>query len=91
VIWNDLAMPRWAKRCWGRPVISSPSKKIFPSVGGKAPESTLKKVLLPAPFGPMIEVSRSEKKSTDTPCRAVKPPNFLPTPSARRMGAALMT
>ena len=38
--------------------MSSPSKMILPEVGGSAPATMLKMVLLPAPFGPMIPVMR---------------------------------
>ena len=44
-------------RCAGVPVMSLPSKRILPEVGGKVPVSRLKSVVLPAPFGPMIECS----------------------------------
>ena len=38
----------------GRPVISSPSNMIWPPLGRSTPVRQLKKVLLPAPFGPMM-------------------------------------
>ena len=38
----------------GRPVMSSPLKKMRPPVGLSTPVRQLKKVLLPAPFGPMM-------------------------------------
>src|SRR5690606_10799960 len=90
VIWNDLAMPRWAKRCCGSPVISRSSNHTRPLLGGNAPERMLKKVLLPAPFGPMIEVRSPGVKSVVTSDSARKPPNCLLTPSTRRIGRALM-
>jgi hypothetical protein len=37
--------------------MSSPSKITRPAVGATSPEMSLKKVLLPAPLGPMIERS----------------------------------
>ena len=44
----------------------------------KAPDMKLKKVLLPAPFGPMIEVSLSgEEVDADVLQSAVKPPKLL--------------
>ena len=57
VIWNDFAMPIRAKRCCGVPVMSRPSNRMRPALGGNAPEIRLKYVLLPAPFGPMIDAS----------------------------------
>ena len=55
-------MPRCAKRCWGRPFSSRPLKSSVPDVGVSAPESRLKKVLLPAPLGPMTAVSCPRRK-----------------------------
>src|SRR3972149_3213833 len=75
--------------CWERPVMSRPSKTTRPSLGRSAPGMTLKKVLLPAPFGPMIEVSRPRGNATDTSQRARKAPKVLPTPSALRMVSPL--
>ena len=41
-------------------------ERMRPSAGAKAPESTLKKVLLPAPFGPMIDVSSPARNAAET-------------------------
>ena len=38
----------------GRPVMSSPLNRMRPLVGRSTPVRQLKKVLLPAPFGPMM-------------------------------------
>ena len=38
----------------GKPVMSSPLNTMRPPVGRSTPVRQLKKVLLPAPFGPMI-------------------------------------
>ena len=46
-------MPRLMMRCGGRPAISLPSNWIDPAVGGNVPDSMLKIVLLPEPFGPI--------------------------------------
>ena len=89
VIWNDFAMPRWAKRCCGSAVMSRPWNRMRPALGASEPEMRLKKVLLPAPFGPMIEVRLPEKKRAVTSASAVKPPKRLPSPSTSRIGAAL--
>jgi len=37
--------------------MSCPLKRILPRVGGNFPVMRLKRVVLPAPFWPMIEVS----------------------------------
>jgi hypothetical protein len=54
VIWKLLAMPSRAYACCGRPVTSSPRNSTLPVVGASAPLRMLKKVLLPAPLGPMM-------------------------------------
>ena len=46
------------------PVMSRPSNTILPDVGGTSQVSILKKVDLPAPFGPMMPRS--------SPCFTVK-------------------
>ena len=46
-------MPWWMMRCGGAPAISRPWKRIEPAVGANVPESMLKIVLLPEPFGPI--------------------------------------
>ena len=40
VIWNDLTMPRCAKRCCGKPVTSRPSNSILPLDGATAASVT---------------------------------------------------
>ena len=55
------------------PVMSRPSKTIEPDVGGTSQVSILKKVVLPAPFGPMMPRS--------SPCCTVKSmPSLATTP-----------
>src|SRR5659263_192098 len=73
-----------ANSCWRRPVISHPSKAMRPSLGGKAPDRILKKVLLPAPFGPMIAVRSPLRISSVKLSSARNPSNFMPTPWALR-------
>src|SRR4029453_6926354 len=51
------------------------------------PVKTLKKVVLPAPFGPMIEAMCPSSSSKFTSLRAVRPPNRLVIPRASRSGA----
>src|SRR3954471_24609966 len=50
---------------------------IFPEVGAKVPVSRLNSVVLPAPFGPMIECSEPASIESDTPLTAVSAPNDL--------------
>ena len=47
-------MPFCEIRLGGRPVMSSPLNTMRPAVGRSTPVRQLKKVLLPAPFGPMM-------------------------------------
>ena len=42
VIWNDFAIPIWAKRCCAMPVTSRPSNSTLPLDGRNAPDSRLK-------------------------------------------------
>src|SRR5437867_2880143 len=48
-------MPRRKTAGEARPVMSHPLNTIIPAVGARAPVIRLKSVVLPAPFGPMIE------------------------------------
>ena len=53
VIWNVRAMPIATRSCGGSAVMSWPSNRMRPDVGGKKPLIRLKNVVLPAPLGPM--------------------------------------
>src|SRR5271154_2725306 len=67
-------------RYGGKPPISCPRKRIEPAVGASVPDSRLKIVLLPEPFGPIrprISPSPTLKAILDT---AVNPPNRLISP-----------
>ena len=79
-------MPRCTKRCCGVPVMSRPLKRIAPVEGASTPESRLKKVLLPAPLGPMIAVTLFGSKAAVTPSSATKPPKRRPMFSTARSG-----
>ena len=46
------------------PVMSFPAKVISPAVGANAPDNTLNRVLLPAPFGAVIEAIRENERRT---------------------------
>src|SRR6185436_1523564 len=48
------------------------------------PVKTLKKVVLPAPLGPMMEAIRPSSSTKSTPFRAVSPPKRFETPRASR-------
>src|SRR5213083_1572728 len=55
--------------------MSRPSKTIVPDVGVISPEMRRKNVVLPAPFGPMIERSSPRRTPTDTCLTAMRLPN----------------
>ncbi|PYN79200.1 MAG: hypothetical protein DMD96_18880 [Candidatus Rokuibacteriota bacterium] len=59
-------MPSRAVACWGIPVMSAPSNQIRPEVGTVSPEIRRKKVVLPAPLGPMIDRSSPRRTLTST-------------------------
>src|SRR3989338_5133396 len=51
------------------------------------PVKTLKKVVLPAPLGPMMEAMCPSSSSKSSESSAVSPPNRFVTPLASRMAA----
>ena len=66
--------------------MSSPSKRIFPPVGGNAPATMLKIVVLPAPFGPIMPVIRLASMWNEHRSTAVRPPKRRVNSSTTRMG-----
>src|SRR2546430_1778589 len=75
VSWEVRTTPFRATRCGASPVILSPSNRTNPPVGLRNPVISLKRVLFPAPFGPiMLRISpRLTLKLTWS--TAVSPPN----------------
>src|ERR1700674_5993038 len=71
----------------GSPVMSSPLKMIRPEVGRNTPVRQLKKVLLPAPFGPMMARTSSRATSKLTWLSAASPPKRTVNSSVFRTGA----
>ena len=53
MFWKVRPIPAFVIVCGGLPVTSWPSKMTAPAVGLYRPVSMLKKVVLPAPFGPI--------------------------------------
>src|SRR5690349_15148307 len=78
-------MPRLMMVCGARPDSSLPSNLIDPAVGGKVPDSMLKIVLLPEPFGPISPTISPWSTLNETLLTAVKPPNRLTRPSTTSM------
>ena len=79
-------MPRLMIRCGACPAISRPSKRMEPAFGTSVPESMLKIVLLPEPFGPMSPTISPFSIVKETWCTAVKPPKRLESPSTVSTG-----
>src|SRR5437763_2534596 len=73
-------MPRLMIRCGAVPAISAPSNSIEPAVGASVPESMLKIVLLPEPFGPIRPRISPSSTWNETLATAVKPPKRLTSP-----------
>src|SRR5437899_1862794 len=86
VIWYERAMPFCEMRLGGSPVMSSPLNKMRPDEGRNTPVRQLKKVLFPAPFGPMMAQISPRSISKFTLLRAVRPPKRLVRPSVRSTG-----
>src|SRR4051795_2826399 len=74
-------MPLLMMRCGATPEISAPSNRIDPAVGTSVPDSRLKIVLLPEPFGPIRPRISPRSTLNDTLLTAVKPPNRFISPS----------
>ncbi len=68
-------------------VMSTPSNRMVPAVGATSPASALKKVLLPAPFGPISPMMSPAATLRLAPSTARKAPKLLVTPRASRSTA----
>src|SRR3954449_6309642 len=68
-----------------------PSKVQLPASGLSKPVRRLKKVVLPAPFGPMRAVIRPRGISTWATSTAATPPNVRRTPSATTIASSFGT
>src|SRR5262245_11373266 len=73
-------MPRLTILCGAKPAISLPSNRMEPALGGSVPDSTLKIVLLPEPFGPIRPRISPRSTLNDTSLTAVNPPKRLTNP-----------
>ena len=62
------------------PPICRPPKVIDPAEGCSAPETQLKAVVFPDPFGPMSPRISPSFTSNDTSFSAVNPPNLFVNP-----------
>ena len=71
-------MPRRHTWLGRKPVIGSPAKLIAPRSGARNPLITLKRVVLPAPFGPMMPYNPPSGMARSMPSSARSPPNEIP-------------
>ena len=81
-------MPFWEILFGGSPVMSTPARTIDPEVGRRTPVRQLKKVLLPAPLGPMMARISPRATAKLTWSSAVSPPKRMVRSSVRNSGAA---
>src|SRR5258705_5793581 len=77
VIWNERARPLRARRGAERCVMSSPANTIRPASGRRLPASWPMKVVLPAPFGPMMACVSPSRTSKSMPSVARSAPKVL--------------
>jgi hypothetical protein len=81
-------MPFCEIRLGGSPAMFSPLNRMRPEVGRSTPVRQLKKVLLPAPFGPMIARISPRRISKSMLSSAVSPPKRTVSCSVRSSEAA---
>src|SRR5665213_1527123 len=85
--WNVRARPSCARPSGVMPVISWPSNNTLPEVVSRSPVRQLKKVDLPAPFGPIRPRISPCSSVTDAASTALKLPNaFVTARASRSMG-----
>src|SRR3954464_9201005 len=77
VIWNERASPLRARFGAESGVTSSPPKTMRPESGRRLPASWLMKVVLPAPFGPMMACVSPSRTSKSMPSVALSAPKFF--------------
>src|SRR5918999_5101333 len=67
--------------------MSTPRKRTRPSSGGRNPLMTSKRVVFPAPFGPMIPTISISLTAIETSYTARMPPKLTVQPSTSSMGS----
>src|SRR5215470_13324219 len=72
-------MPRLASSTGPTPAISRPMKRTSPADGRSRPVATLTSVVLPAPFGPTIEMNSPSLTWRETLLRALNAPKDFET------------
>ena len=85
-VWKVRATPCAAKRCGARPVRSSPLHEQLPAGRRDArPRCALKKVVLPAPLGPMMPTSSPARRTLDA-STATRPPKRTSVARSKQRG-----
>src|SRR6516164_5200239 len=82
-------MPRRARLLGGSVVIRRPAKYTWPESAGSAPDTRLKTVVLPDPFGPSSPKISCRRTANDRPLTAPTPPNVLRRSAISSSGAPL--
>src|SRR5439155_1472682 len=80
VIWKERANPRRARAGAASAVMSSPAKRTRPRSGKRLPASWLIRVVLPAPFGPMMAWVSPSRISRSTLSLASSAPKLFLKP-----------
>src|SRR5436189_3790887 len=86
VIWNERARPFCARRGADRFVTSSPANVMRPPSGRRFPASWPMKVVLPAPFGPMMACVSPSRTSRSMPSVARSAPKLLTSDRTSSIG-----
>src|SRR5579885_2621391 len=77
--WKVRPIPSRARASGAARVMSTPLKRMRPSVGARSPAMQLKKVDLPAPFGPIRPTISPASTESEASASATKPPKDLET------------
>ena len=80
--WKVRPMPSRARSYTGRPLMSLPARCTVPVSGRRIPRTQLKKVVLPAPLGPMRPTRSPGSTLRSTSRRASMPANVFLMPRA---------
>ena len=82
--WNVRPIPSLVRRNVGRRSIAIPSKETDPVSGRTRPSRQLKRVVLPAPFGPTRPTASPSSIDTESRFRATIPPKLFEMSRATR-------
>src|SRR5579872_3445702 len=77
--WKVRPMPARARASGGSWVTSTPSNRMRPAEVARSPAMQLKKVDLPAPFGPISPTISPASTASEASASATKPPNAFET------------